>query len=70
MNGRRSEKSCSFDQPCCLFLCLFVALTVSHFGIEGRTLVLIALVSGHFLPFTFYIFKHIVHFFLFITVYD
>ena len=31
-------------------LCLFVALVVSHFGFEGRTLVLIASVSGHSLP--------------------
>ena len=28
-------------------LCLFVALVVSHFGFEGRTLVLIASVPGH-----------------------
>ena len=33
-------------------LCLFVALVVSHFGFEGRTLVLIMSVHGHFLPFT------------------
>ena len=30
-------------------LCLFV----SHFGFEGKTLVLIASVPGHCLPFTF-----------------
>ena len=37
-------------------LCLFSALIVSHFGFEGRTLVLIASVAGHYLggPFTFY----------------
>ena len=35
-------------------LCLSVALDVSHFGFEGRTLVLIASVPGHCLPFTFY----------------
>ena len=34
-------------------LCLFVALVVSHFGFEGSTLVLIASVPGHCLPFTF-----------------
>ena len=34
-------------------LCLFVALVVSHFCIEGRTLILIASVPGHCLPFTF-----------------
>ena len=34
-------------------LCIFVALVVSHFGFEGRTLVLIASVPGHCLPFTF-----------------
>ena len=28
-------------------LCLFVALVVSHFGFEGRTLVLIASVPGY-----------------------
>ena len=33
-------------------LCLFVALVVSLFGFKGRTLVLIASVPGHFLPFT------------------
>ena len=35
-------------------LCLFVALVVSHFGFEGRTLVLIALVPDHCLFFTSY----------------
>ena len=35
-------------------LYLFVALVVSHFGIEGRTLALTALVPGHCLPFTLY----------------
>ena len=29
-------------------LCLFVALVVSHFGFEGRTLVLIVSVQSHF----------------------
>ena len=33
-------------------LCLFVALVVSHFGFEGRNLVLIVSVPGHCLPFT------------------
>ena len=28
-------------------ICLFVALVVSHFGLEGRTLVLIAPIPGH-----------------------
>ena len=32
-------------------LCIFVALVVSHFGFEGRTLVLIASVPSHCLPF-------------------
>ena len=36
----------------CSVLCLFVALVVSHFGYECRTLVLIASVPGHCLPFT------------------
>ena len=35
-------------------LCLFVALVVSNFCFEARTLVLIATVPGHCLPFTFY----------------
>ena len=34
-------------------LCLFVAFVVSHFGFEGRLLLLIALVPGHCLPFNF-----------------
>ena len=39
----------------CLFvLCIFVILAVSHFGFEGKTLVLIApVVAGHCSPFTF-----------------
>ena len=36
-----------------LRVCLFVDLVVFHFGFEGRTLVLIASVPGHCLPFTF-----------------
>ena len=32
-------------------MCLFVNLVVSHFGFEGRTLILIALVPGHCLTF-------------------
>ena len=36
-------------------LCLFVALVVSHFGFEGRNLVLIASVPGHCLTFTYHI---------------
>ena len=31
---------------------LFVALVVSHFGFEGKTLVLITPFHGHCLPFT------------------
>ena len=34
-------------------LCLFVALVVSPFCFQGRTLVLIASIPGHCLPFTF-----------------
>ena len=34
-------------------LFLSVALVFSHFGFAGRTLVLIASVAGHCLPFTF-----------------
>ena len=34
-------------------ICLFVALVVSYLGFEDRTLVLIASVPGHCLPFTF-----------------
>ena len=33
-------------------LCLFVALVVSQFSFKGETLVLIASVPGHCLPFT------------------
>ena len=36
-------------------LYLFVALVVSHFGLEGWTLVLIASVPDHCPPFTFHI---------------
>ena len=36
-----------------LSLCIFV-LAVSHFGFEGKTLVLIELVPDHFFSFTFY----------------
>ena len=35
-------------------LCLFVALVVSHFGVESKTLVMIASVPGHCLPSTFH----------------
>ena len=35
-------------------LCLLVVLVVANFGFEGRTLVLIAQVPGHYLPFTYY----------------
>ena len=34
-------------------ICLGVALVVSHFGFEGRTLVLIASVPGHCVTWTF-----------------
>ena len=47
------EKSCSFGKRMFSLLCLFVDLVVSHFGFEGKILVLIASVSGHSLPFTF-----------------
>ena len=36
------------------YISLFVILVVCHFGFKGGTLVLIAPVPGHFLPFTFY----------------
>ena len=49
------EKSCSFGLPYVFFvLGLFVIFVISHFGFEGRTLVLIAPVPGNCLPFTFY----------------
>ena len=35
-----------------MMLCIFVALVVSHFGFEGKPLVLIALIPGHCLPST------------------
>ena len=34
-------------------LCLFAILVLSHFGFEGRNLILIELVPGHRFPFTF-----------------
>ena len=34
-------------------LCLLVILLISHFGFEGETLVLVAPVPGHCLPFCF-----------------
>ena len=36
-------------------LCLFVAVVVSDFGFEGRTLILIASIPGHCLHFTFFV---------------
>ena len=36
------------------YVYLYAALTVSHFCFEGKTLVMIASVPGHCLPFTFY----------------
>ena len=45
----------SFDLPYSLLvLCLFAILAMSHFGVEGKTLVLIAPVPGHCLPFYLY----------------
>ena len=38
-------------------ICLFVALVVSHFGLEGRTLLLIASVPGYCLLFSFFPFR-------------
>ena len=39
--------------PCVLIvLCLYVILVISHYGFDGRTLVLMASVPGHCLPFT------------------
>ena len=37
-----------------IYICI-VILVISHFSFEGRTLVLIASVPGHCLPFTFYV---------------
>ena len=34
-------------------ICLYVILVMSHFGFEGKALVLIATVPGHCLPFNF-----------------
>ena len=36
-----------------LHVCLFVILVVSHFGFEGRTLILVAPLPGSCSPFTF-----------------
>ena len=54
MSGHFLGKSCSFGLPYALFaLFLFVTLVVSHFGFNGGTMVLIAPVPGHCLPFAF-----------------
>ena len=50
MIGHVLGKTCSFGRLMFPLLCLFVALVVSNFGFEGRTLVLIASVSGDRLP--------------------
>ena len=42
-------------------LCLFVTLVASHFGFEGRTLVLIASSPGHCLTFIYYVMQTINH---------
>ena len=44
-------KSRSFGQPYVLFVMSIRSLLVSYFGFECRTLVLIASVPGHCLPF-------------------
>ena len=46
--------------PYLFLLCRFVILVVSHFGFEGRTLVLITPVPGHCLPFTFDIISELI----------
>ena len=46
------------------FLCIFVALVVSHLGFEDRTLVLIASVPGHCLPFTLFFYQKAISSFL------
>ena len=46
------ERAAHSDNRMFSLLCLFVALVVVHFGVEGRTLVLIVSVPGHCLPFT------------------
>ena len=38
-------------------LCLFVILVISHFGFDGRTLVLFSPVPGHCLPFYLTLYK-------------
>ena len=52
------EKSAHSVNRMFSLLCLFVALVVSHLGFEGRTLVLIASVPGHCLPFTYFYSEH------------
>ena len=47
-------ESCSLGLPYVLIVfLLIVILVISHFGFEGGTLVLIALVPDHCLSFTF-----------------
>ena len=54
LSGHLLGNSCSLDYPYVLFVaCIFVMLVISYFGFEGRTLVLIAPVSGHCLSFYF-----------------
>ena len=45
-----------------------VILVISHFGFEGRTLILIASVPGHCLFFTFYKYQKHLQFIYFLTV--
>ena len=54
LSGHLLGKSCALGLPSVLFVfCLFVIVDVSHFGFEGRPLVLISTVPGHCLPLFF-----------------
>ena len=53
VSGHLLGNNSLFGLPYVVFVfLLFVVLVISHFGFEGGTLVLIASVPGHCLPFT------------------
>ena len=55
LSGNLWERAAHLVNRVFSLLCLFKVPVVFLFGFEGRTLVLIASVHGHCLPFTFFI---------------